>query len=244
MVAPDADPGTQRRLSPHIRGHLLQFDKRPAASHDASAGVRLLLVAVALEVLRVAAVPALRPFVPLWFLLPLLLGLALLAVTELVGLTLPQIGFHPWREWTRTEKSYFFQVILFANLLFPLVLAAPLRDRFAESGVGLTLSLAFFPYLIFGFYQELVYRGMVQLELSRRWGAPAGILVANVLYTFGPLHWNYFSSPPPQAGAMLGSIFAIGLLFGFLFSRSGNLWIVTVFHAIGNAYILASLRAD
>jgi len=243
MATPDAEPRTEQRLSPHLRGHLLLFDKRPTAKHEASAGVRLLLAAVALEVVRLAAVTSLRPSVPLWLLLPLLLGLALLAVPALAGLKLSHIGFHRWREWTRTEKSYFLQVILFANLLFPLVLAAPLRDRFMGSGVGLTLSGVFFPYLIFGFYQELVYRGMVQLEVGRRWGASVGILVANVLYTFGPLHWNYFSSPLPQAGPMFGSVFGIGLLFGLLFYRSGNLWIVTVFHAIGNAYILASSGA-
>ena len=175
--------------------------------------------------------------------MPLLLGLALLAVPGLAGLRLSQIGFHPWREWTRTKKPSVLQVILIANLLFSLVLAAPLRERLAGSGVGATLSVAFFPYLIFGFYQELVYRGMVQIELSRRWGTPAGILVANVLYAFGPLHWNYFSSPMPQAGVMSGSIFAIGVLFGLVYSRTGNLWIVTVFHAIGNAYILASTGA-
>lgn len=241
MVTPDADPGTERRLSPHLRGHLLRFDERPTAKHEASAGTRLLLTALALELVRLAAVTWLRPSVPLWLLLPLLLGLALLAVPALTGLKWSHIGFRRWREWTRTEQSYFLQVVLIANVLFPLVLAAPLRERFAESGAASMLLGVFLPYLFFGYYQEVVYRGMVQLELGRRWGAPAGILVANVLYTFGPLHWVYYSSPLPLAGLMFGSIFAIGLFFGLLYSRSGNLWIVTVFHAIGNAYIVASL---
>jgi len=198
-------------------------------------------MAVGLEVLRLAAVTWLRPAIPLWLLLPLLLGLALLAVRAVAGLRLSEIGFHWWREWTLTEKSYFLQVVLIANLLFPLVFATPLRSRFVESGIASTLWGVFLPYLIFGFYQEVVYRGMVQMEVVRRWGAPAGILVANVLYTFGPLHWNYFSSPLSLAGPMFGSIFVIGLFFALLFARSGNLWIVAVFHAIGNAYIVASL---
>jgi membrane protease YdiL (CAAX protease family) len=33
----------------------------------------------------------------------------------------------------------------------------------------------------------------------------------------------------------------MGLFFGVLFRRSGNLWIVAVFHAIGNSYIVGSL---
>jgi membrane protease YdiL (CAAX protease family) len=154
---------------------------------------------------------------------------------------LSQIGFRRWREWSRIERSYFLQVVVIANLVFPLVFAAPLRNRIVESGAAATLSGLFFPYLVFGFYQEVVYRGMVQLELGRRWGGLAGILVANVLYTFGPLHGIYHASPLDLAGPMFVSVFLIGLLFGFVFHRSGNLWIVAVFHAIGNAYILASL---
>ncbi len=231
-------------MSPHLRGHLLQFDQRPTAGHEASAGDRLLLTALALEIVRLAAVTWLRPSAPLWLLLTLLLGLALLAVPALPGLKWSRIGFHRWREWTRTEKSYFLQVVVMANVLFPLVLTVPLGNRLAESGAAAMLSGVFLPYLIFGIYQEVIYRGMVQLELGRRWGAPAGILAANLLYTFGPLHWNHFSSPLPLAAPMFGSIFAVGLLFGLIYSRSGNLWIVTVFHAIGNAYIVAGSGTD
>jgi membrane protease YdiL (CAAX protease family) len=79
---------------------------------------------------------------------------------------------------------------------------------------------------------------MLQSELVRRWGTFAGILVANILYTFGPLHWTYWS---PLNVPMFAAIFAIGLFFGILFSRSGNLWIVAVMHGIGNAYIAGSL---
>ena len=40
---------------------------------------------------------------------------------------------------------------------------------------------------------------------------------------------------------MFGAIFAIGLFFGVLFRRSGNVWIVAVIDGIGNAYIVGSL---
>ena len=100
------------------------------------------------------------------------------------------------------------------------------------------IASVFVPYLFYGFYQEVVYRGMLQPELVRRWGAFAGILAANVLYTFGPLHWNHFT---PVNVPMFASIFAIGLFFGIVFRRSGNLWIVAIIHGIGNAYIVISL---
>jgi membrane protease YdiL (CAAX protease family) len=177
----------------------------------------------------------------LWLLLPPLLGFALLAVPGVAGLRLSRIGFRRWREWTATEKSYFLQVLVIANVVFPVVFAAQLRNRFVQPSGAWTVWGVFIPYLFFGFYQELVYRGMVQPELVRRWGALVGILVANVLYTFGPLHSYYFSSPASLAGPMFASIFLMGLFFGVLLRRSGNLWIVAIFHAIGNAYIVGSL---
>jgi uncharacterized protein len=225
----------------HLRGHLLRFDVRSSARHGAPASGRLLLAAIALEGVRLAAIAWLPPSVPLWVLLPLLLALALLAIPALAGLKLSDVGLLRWRYWTLTEKSYFLQVVLLASIVFPLVLLAPLRNRFAESGAAAMLSGAFLPYLAYGFYQEVVYRGMLQRELGRRHGALTGILVASVLYAFGPLHWNHYAAPLSQAAPMFAAIFAIGLYFGLLYARSGNLWLGAVFHAIGNAFIVSSL---
>jgi membrane protease YdiL (CAAX protease family) len=36
---------------------------------------------------------------------------------------------------------------------------------------------------------------------------------------------------------VFAGIFAIGLFFGLLFRSSGNLWMVAIFHGIGNSYI-------
>jgi membrane protease YdiL (CAAX protease family) len=200
-----------------------------------------LLAAAFVEVVRLATLTWLYPGIPLSLLLPALVALGLLVVPGIAGVKLSQLGFRPWRDWTATEKSYFLQVLLIANVVFPIVLAAPLGNRVAQAGMAWSLWNAFIPYLFFGFYQEVVYRGMVQLELVRRWGAPIGIVVANVLYTFGPLHWYYFASRGSLAVPMFASIFVIGLFFGVLYSRSGNLWIVAIFHAIGNAYIVWSV---
>jgi membrane protease YdiL (CAAX protease family) len=233
-----------QRLSPHLRGHLLRFDGAKVESHPSSGGHRALLAAVTLELLRLATVHWLGAAIPLWLLLPLLLGLALAAVPLLCGVELAAIGLRPWRAWTLTEKSYFIQVVLLANVVFLVVLAAPLRARIAEAGLLSTMAGVFAPYLAFGFYQEVVYRGLVQRELVRRWGAAAGLLVANALYSFGPLHWSYWSLPPQQLVGLLAGTFAIGLFFGLVYLRSGNLGMVGVFHAIGNAYIVASMTTQ
>jgi membrane protease YdiL (CAAX protease family) len=227
---------SSKSLAVHLRGHLLLFDKKSLPAYDGATGIRILFTVAMVEGARLASIRWLH--VPIWLFLPLLLAFALVSIRLMAGLKLRQIGFRPWREWSPTEKSYFVQVLVIANVVFPALFAVQLRSRFAAPSV---LWTAFVPYLFYGFYQEVIYRGLLQSELVRRWGAVAGILFANVLYTFGPLHWSYFSSRGSLAIPMFALIFAIGLFFGVLFRRSGNLWIVAIFHAIGNSYIVGSL---
>jgi membrane protease YdiL (CAAX protease family) len=134
-------------------------------------------------------------------------------------------------------------LLIIANIVFPLVFGPRLQAMFAQHFALEAVANIFIPYFFFGFYQEVVYRGILQSALVCRCGVLIGILATNVLYTFGPLHWNYFSSPVSLAVPMFASIFAIGLFFGVLFKRSGNLWIVAVIHGIGNAYIVSGLAS-
>ena len=86
--------------------------------------------------------------------------------------------------------------------------------------------------------QELVYRGILQTELVRRWGSILGILVSNFLFTFGPLHFYHFShGVSGRALPVFTGVFLMGLFFGVLFRRSGNLAIVGILHGLGNCYI-------
>jgi membrane protease YdiL (CAAX protease family) len=242
MAEPDspASPEPQGFIV-HLQGHVLLFEQKPAPEYEASAGLRLLFFAVVLEAVRLGVVRWCYPRIPLLILVPLLLACALLAIRFGAGLRLSQIGFKPWRQWNTIEKSYFLQVLIIANVVFSLVFAARLRRIFAQPNSLEVVATIFVPYLFFGFYQEVVYRGILQSELVRRCGGFVGILAANVLYTFGPLHSYYFASRSSLALPMFAGIFAIGLFFGILFRRSGNLWIVAVIHGIGNAYIVGSI---
>jgi membrane protease YdiL (CAAX protease family) len=242
MAEPDSSTSPESKgLIVHLQGHVLLFDQKPEPPHEASAGLRLLFFAVVLEAVRLGVVRWFYPKVPLLILLPLLLGCALLTIRFGAGLRLSQIGFKPWRQWNAIEKSYFIQVLITANVVFPLIFANPLRRIFAQPNPLEVVATLFVPYLFFGFYQEVIYRGMLQSELVRRCGAFVGILAANILYTFGPLHSYYFASRSSLALPMFAAIFAIGLFFGILFRRSGNLWIVAILHGIGNAYIVGSI---
>jgi membrane protease YdiL (CAAX protease family) len=242
MAEPDSPASPEPRgLIVHLQGHVLLFEQKFVPQFEAAAGLRLLVFAVIVEAARIGLVKWFYPKVPLLILLPLMLVCALLAVRFGAGLRLSQIGFKPWRQWNAIEKSYFIQLLIIANVVFSLIFAARLRRIFAQPNFLEVVATVFIPYLFYGFYQEVIYRGMLQSELVRRCGAFIGILAANILYTFGPLHSYYFASRSSVAVPMFAAIFAIGLFFGILFRRSGNLWIVAVIHGIGNAYIVGSL---
>jgi membrane protease YdiL (CAAX protease family) len=220
------------------RGHVFLFDKKrePATFGDA-AGVRLLLIVAGLEVLRRVRNQLLLSFLPFWLEVSIYLALALVGVRFVARVGWGQIGFSRWDQWNVTEKSYFIQVLILVNVVFLMLFGARLRAALADPSALWTV---FVPYLVYGFYQEVLYRGMLQTELVRRWGPLTGILVSNLLYTFGPLHYYYLFSKASLAVPMFASIFAVGLLFAIVFHRTGNLWIVATMHAFGNAYAVGT----
>jgi membrane protease YdiL (CAAX protease family) len=160
-----------------------------------------------------------------------MLGMALLLVRFVARVEFSQLGLYRWRQWSTVEKSYFIQVLVLANGVFLALFVDRLGAAFRATRWPDAIA-ALFTYLLWGFYQELTYRGILQGELVRRWGTVAGIVVSNVFYTFGPLHVTTTSSP-----AMFGAIFLIGMFFALLFKRSGNLWMAGIFHGLGDAWI-------
>jgi CAAX protease family protein len=226
-------------LVSHLKGHALLFESKPPASYPPSAGVRLLLIFLLLEAVigpRLSLMAGLgAPLPPLWLQAPLLLGLALILVRFVARVKFSEIGLYPWRLWSTTERSYFLQVTLLAIGVLSALSAERLQTIANDPALRSQVGVVAITYLIWGFYQEVVYRGILQTELQRRWGPWPAILAANVLFTFGPLHFYHWSGPAPLP--MFAAIFAIGLFFGALFWRSGNLWIVGVFHGIGDVFL-------
>ena len=61
-----------------------------------------------------------------------MLSAALLLVRYWAGLPLSRIGLYRWREWNSTERSYFVQTFLIANVVFSVVFADRLHAIVAE----------------------------------------------------------------------------------------------------------------
>ena len=97
-------------------------------------------------------------------------------------------------------------------------------------GIG---SVIFLRYFLYGFYQELLYRGILQVELIKRWGFWIGTIISNLIFTFGPEHFHFYTSTPIGFAAM----FCLGLLFSILFYRLKNIVSVGIWHGIGSVFI-------
>src|SRR5689334_11461235 len=217
-------------MTPILRGHLLLFDRARPPAYAAAAGLRLLVIVAVAELVIGPRAWILTAFgvspPPAALRIAVLLALVLLAVRLWARASFEDVGFLPWSRWTATERWYFIQVVPLAIGIFGAIYPqrlAPLASRpelrMAFAGIAAT-------ELAWGFYQELIYRGLLQTELTRRWGGIAGVAVANAAFTFGPLHFYHLASgrPPLAIAAVLGATFAIGLFFGFVFHRTRNLW--------------------
>jgi membrane protease YdiL (CAAX protease family) len=225
-------------LADSLRAHALLFERPLRPQHGGAAGVRILLAfvlvaGVVFHALRLGldeAGFAGSPPGRVAFVAALIV--AFVAVHRfLVRLPFAAIGLREWPAWSRRERLYFLQVAPIAAVAFAFVFQAHLRVLLERHGPGGFVLYAVLTGFAWGIVQELLYRGWLQTELVRRFGAIAGVLVANVVFTFGPLHVDWLAGGSVDRG-MIGAIFAIGLLFGVLYQRSGNLWIPAVLHGL------------
>ena len=157
---------------------------------------------------------------------------SLLVAKLVVGSHWPSVGLRPVRAWNRREALYAIQVFPVAAVAFAYLFRAQLADMIEANGVTgfIFLNLTF--GLTWGFYQEFVYRGLLQNALASSVGPIAGLLIANIAYTFGPLHFDLYDAADPQKMMLFAPIFGIGLIFGLIYQRSGNLWLPAILHGL------------
>ena len=234
------------QIHPFWRGHLFLFPPPKAEPYNAQQGFKMLLVFLLMEII-------LRPlilFFSKWFEITdrywwtpvnvtILTIIAYLLIRIFIKLRGSQLGLHTWKNWSTTEKLYFLQIIPIAIIIFSFFSSAQLKILFTRPNLLTICLFNFIPQLIWGFYQELLYRGILQTELVRRWGSWRGILASNLLFTFGPLHAYHFlaAQKNPSHLWIFAAIFSIGLIFAIIFKRSGNLWIIGIMHGIGDMFL-------
>jgi len=234
------------QISPFWRGHLFLFDQPQAPTFSSQQGTRLVLVFLFSEVIVRPLFAAGARWLMIadrswWSLLQISLLTVLVCwlVINFARVRLSQLGLYSWLRWSRTEKFYLLQIVLLSIVVFSFFTSASLKVLWARPNLWAIGLFIFVQQMIWGFYQELLYRGVLQTELVRRRGTATGILVSNLVFTFGPLHAYHFlaAQKNPSHLWIFAAIFGIGLLFAILLRRSGNLWIIGVMHGLGDWFI-------
>lgn len=222
-----------------VRAHTLRFESPLAPTYGDAAGIRVL---VAFLVVGVGLMFALRflsdaagvrglPAANLGFVVALLAAFVV-AQRTFVGVPMAGVGLRRFADWTRRERLYFLQVAPLAAVVFAMVFRDHLLALLEQHGFAGFLLFSVLTGLGWGIVQELFYRGWLQTELTRRFGATAGLFAADAAFTFGPLHLNYLVGPAGVNWGGLAAVFGIGLFFGIVYWRSGNLWIPAVLHGL------------
>jgi membrane protease YdiL (CAAX protease family) len=235
----ERDDRPQSLLADSVRAHLLRFEMPLAPTYGNAVGTRML---VAFLVVGVGMFVALRfafdamgarglPAANLGFVV-VLLAAFVVAQRVLVGLPMSEVGLRRYADWTHRERLYVLQVVPLAVVLFATVFRDHLAALREQHGLAGFLLFSILTGLLWGAVQEFLYRGWLQTELTRRFGATAGLIAANVAFTFGPLHVNYFAGPAGLRWGGLLAVFGIGLFFGIVYRRSGNVWIPAVLHGL------------
>jgi membrane protease YdiL (CAAX protease family) len=229
-----------RRIPAFLRGHLFLYGRREGPSYSVATGLALLALFVLLEyavgprahILKWLGLGA----PPIWERVAALVVVAIIAAL-LVGARPRDIGLVAPGKWTATEALYLAQVLVIASGIY---IAIHWTALGALSPVGLQLvAAAIATEILWGFYQELIYRGLLQTELVRRYGAVIGILVANLAFVIGPLHFYVWSGGGTLQSKLIffGATFAIGLIFGYIFLRTRNVLLIGIFHGVGDAFV-------
>jgi membrane protease YdiL (CAAX protease family) len=128
-------------------------------------------------------------------------------------------------------------VVLWAKIYFPAFLAHVQARLPFENGIGWGILLPSLAFSLIG--EEMTFRALIQGRLSQFIGAPLGIVVASLL--FGLAHF----APGADLVVMtdIGLIIFSSLLYGVLFSRRNNLWVVWLAHLLGDIFGLIILAA-
>src|SRR5262249_12592437 len=123
------------KLRPLWSGHLLIFDKQhQPAAYSRNAGIRLLGACLVLEgLIRPSIRAGLRGLgspMSMWTTLAYVAGMLIVAVALtqfVIRVPFPSIGIHGWKQWAKSEKWFFPQIMVLASVCF----AVPLWSELA-----------------------------------------------------------------------------------------------------------------
>ncbi|MBA7709571.1 hypothetical protein ES703_118492 [subsurface metagenome] len=88
-------------------------------------------------------------------------------------------------------------------------------------------------FLFVGLGEELLFRGLLQIDLMKVFGVKGGLILASLMFAIMHLTWRSI----PE----LGFVFIAGLILGFLYWKTKNLVLPTIVHGANNVMLVAVL---
>ena len=158
------------------------------------------------------------------------------------------LGFNGRTFWADLRANWFLfaltgfviqpATVLWAKAYFPEYLVHVQARLPFESGIGWGILLPLLAVSLLG--EEMTYRTLLQGRLAPFIGIPLAVGVASLL--FGLAHFA------PGAGIVVavdvGLIVVDSILYGIMFARRNNLWVVWLAHLLGDIFgllVLASM---
>ena len=128
-------------------------------------------------------------------------------------------------------------IALWAKAYFPEYLEHVQARLPFESGIGWGILLPLLAVSLIG--EEMTYRTLIQGRLTPFIGIPAAVGVASLL--FGLAH--FAPGPGLIVLADVGLIVVDSILYGIIFARRNNLWVVWLAHLLGDIFGLFVLTS-
>ena len=126
--------------------------------------------------------------------------------------------------------------LLIVFVLWRMNLARVLLARLGMGRVELISAILGTTFLVVfaGVSEEIVFRGMMGLEISVAWGWPAAILISGAMFGIVHLLAQMKTLTLRKAGAIMVSSLAVSFLFVSLYRFSHSLWLPIGFHIAWN----------
>jgi len=116
--------------------------------------------------------------------------------------------------------------VLLAEVEFGIITPEPLVPTLGFSDLAL-VAITMIGFV--GLVEELLFRGVLQQVLERRYGVAPGLLLASATFAF--MHSGY--GTPLE----IGFAFGVGLLFGIVYDVTDSLVLVAGMHGLSNVFV-------
>jgi hypothetical protein len=142
------------------------------------------------------------------------------------NLSLKELGFH-WRKWAKYAALGMLLGLPLGSIEYLILRPAPAAPAFQITSL---LRDLVYMLLFVGLAEELLFRALIQRDLSRAFGWKWGLFLASFLFMVMHLTWR---SVPE-----LFFVFTAAVILGIMYRKTGSMVGIVVLHGVGNTVLV------